>query len=110
MIASIVRKLPLHKRSNAISRGRNHISQAVNATGCFLRPFTVDVVRRTQGKDRSEEMKLLANSLNVDTDKLVQILDQQRSKMDDNTEKAKYIDWLLQQDPNSKEIPKRKVA
>jgi len=53
-------------------------------------------VQRTKGKDQAREMKILAKNLNVDDDKLTQILTQKRSKMDDASEKAKYIDWLLQ--------------
>lgn len=70
----------------------------------FFSLHAVDVVR-TKGKDRGQELKVLANNLKVDSSKLKKILKQNRSKLNDNTEKAMYIDWLLQENK-----PKNKVA
>jgi len=65
-------------------------------------------VDRTKGKDRALELKVLGNNLNLDNKNLKKILNQKRSKMDNNTEKAKYIDWLLQDnEPNSKSASRK---
>jgi ATP-dependent RNA helicase MSS116 len=52
--------------------------------------------KRPRGKDREQELATLANNLKVHPSQLRKVLQQKRSQIaDDNSEKAKYIDWLL---------------
>jgi ATP-dependent helicase YprA (DUF1998 family) len=52
---------------------------------------------KTEGKDRAEEISALANNLKLSPEKLRSVLIQKRSKISDDAEKAKYIDWLLEE-------------
>lgn len=56
---------------------------------------------RTKGKDREKELQQLGANLKMDVSQLQQVLKQKRSEMKDNSEKAKYIDWLLRREPTS---------
>jgi superfamily II DNA/RNA helicase len=59
--------------------------------------FSLNSNPRTEGKDRGEEISALANNLKLSPEKLRNVLIQKRSKISDDAEKAKYIDWLLEE-------------
>ena len=56
--------------------------------------------KRPKGKDREQELATLANNLKVHPSQIRTILQQKRLQLnDDDSEKAKYIDWLLVSTP-----------
>ena len=49
-------------------------------------------------KNRSKELKRLASTLEMDVKQVKELLTNQRSKMNNDEEKAKYVDWILAKD------------
>ena len=49
-------------------------------------------------KNRSKELKRLASTLDVDVKQVKELLTKQRSKLNNDEEKAKYVDWILAKD------------
>ncbi len=53
-------------------------------------------------KNRSKELKRLAQSMNVNVSQLKGMLKNQRSKLQNGSEKADYVDWILTKEPKKK--------
>ena len=53
-------------------------------------------------KNRSRELKRLAQTLEVDVGKVKEMLNRQLPKLNANSEKANYVNWLLRDDDNGK--------
>ena len=53
------------------------------------------MVARTKGKDRGKEFDILAKNLKLEPMQLTGLLTKQRTKLSDDSEKGRYIDWLL---------------
>eukprot|EP00980_Cylindrotheca_fusiformis_P007961 scaffold1697_cov120-Cylindrotheca_fusiformis.AAC.43 len=61
---------------------------------------------RSKGEDRATEFSTLAENLKLSPENLKKVLIQKRSKMSDNGEKAKYIDWLLAKPKATQKVQK----
>eukprot|EP00521_Asterionellopsis_glacialis_P013941 CAMPEP_0195308052 /NCGR_PEP_ID=MMETSP0707-20130614/38025_1 /TAXON_ID=33640 /ORGANISM="Asterionellopsis glacialis, Strain CCMP134" /LENGTH=798 /DNA_ID=CAMNT_0040372311 /DNA_START=94 /DNA_END=2491 /DNA_ORIENTATION=+ len=56
--------------------------------------------QKFQGKNREEELGRLAIQMKVGIPKLKQVLQSHRQKLDDSSEKAEWIDWVLEVGPS----------
>jgi superfamily II DNA/RNA helicase len=66
-----------------------------------LAAYSAETMRRTEGKDRLEELANMAERMQLDEPKLKKLLAKRLTAMDATTEKAEYIDWLLSSETNN---------
>jgi len=91
------------------SLNAHHLIRPISSQISHLKLFATPE-DRTKGKDRAQELMTLANNLKLDPSKLKDVLKQKRAQMEGDSEKGKYIDWLLiEEAPTTKKNPlKRK--
>lgn len=71
------------------------LSQAALRRITSLSARDTTTARHFSTKDRSQELKRLASTMDLDVKQLKEMLTKQRSKMSNEDEKAKYVDWIL---------------
>lgn len=110
-----------NRNQNHFKRYRNNLQRLETLTSqSFTRLSAVQgdnsSIKDYSNLNREDEIHKLANIMNVKVIEVRKLLDKQRQKLTDGSEKKSYIDWLLSEDasaaaaPASPSLPKRMTS